>query len=254
MAVYSALILNPRKRGETKKKAPKRRKNPVVRQTKKKAKEMSPAARMALTATAARKRGDLTAKQEEALKKKKLSAWGLCKKAAEAPPKKRKVAKKAKKKVTKKKPKKVAKKRATRVPVGSKRVTTPTAAKRKKAAKKSKACPTVNPRKKKAAKKKVRRAKKAGNSGAVKCRARPTASSMAACRRGYQSWQESDKRQATKKKSATATCGPGVPTKKAAGYLGGKQRPKEYRGKNQATRKVTLEEQKKIMRQYMSLR
>lgn len=239
---------------------------------------------------AQRKRGDLTAAQEKVLKERVArctARLGKCKKACEvkAPKKKakKKVAKKrAKKKTAKKKTakkkgtkkgqvrktarrayepkkkkakkktkKKVAKKRPVRVPVGSKRVTTRTAAQRKKAAKKSKACPTVNPRKKAAKKKVVKR--KTKNGGPVKCRARPTASSMAACRRGYQSWQKSDKRQAKKKKSARATCGPGVPSKKAAGYMGGKQRPAGYRGKDQAARKVKLEEQKRIMARYARL-
>lgn len=85
--------------------------------------------------------------------------------------------------------------------------------------------------------------------GPVKCRVRPTASSLAACRRAYESWHKSDKRDPKKKKSVKTVCGPGAPRKKAAGYLGGKQKGKTA-GK---PRMVTPAEQKKIMAQFMRL-
>lgn len=258
---------------------------------------------------AQRRRGDLTLRQEEALKAKltkcredisRCKAKATAKKAtkkktAKRKTTKRKVAKKAtKRKVAKKKTaKKKTSKRRTRTEVGTVRVGSKLASQRKKAASKSRACRTKNPSSRSRGQitdrmirdlaaeagaagdvKMVKVCKRAldGSSrarrecsdlinyaraqnpgvtpgGAVKCRTRPTQSSLAACRRAYQSWQKSGKRQAKKKKSARATCGPGVPAKKAAGYLGGKQKGK-VAGK---PRKVTTAEQKKIMARFMRL-
>jgi hypothetical protein len=201
-----------------------------------------------------RRRGDLNATQEKALKAeldKCRSAVAKCKVLAAEAKKatKRKAAKKTAKKATKKKAAKKTAKKGPRVRVGVTRVGSKLASARKKAAEKSLACRTQNPKPNPKPKPKKRVTKKSGNGGAVKCRTRPTQSSLAACRRAYQSWQDSPNRQAKKKKSARATCGPGVPAKKAAGYLGGKQKGKQ-KGK---PRMVTTAEQRKIMSNFMRL-
>jgi len=125
------------------------------------------------------------------------------------------------------------KKTTARVKVGSKRVSPTIAARRKEAAARAKMCPT--------------RPKKGSP---VKCRARPTQGSLAACRRAYESWYSSDEREPEKpKRSARAVCGPGVPSKKAAAYLGGKQKgPKKG-----SPREATLKEQRSIMAKFMRL-
>ncbi len=160
--------------------------------------------------------------------------------------KKKTAKKRAKKKTKKKTAKKKTKKRTS---LSKPRMRAGKVPARRRAARKSESCPTgavPNP-----------------GGPPVKCRARPTVSSMAACARAVGSWQARGGAPSWdgKKKSARSVCGPGAPTKRrvktkgsargsvatsktgygAGGYYGGKEKGKaKVKGVSEAERRTIL--------------
>ncbi len=93
-----------------------------------------------------------------------------------------------------------------------------------------------------------------GSKPPVRCQARPSASSAAACSTANARWNKQREADGTPKKSTKRACGPGVPGKKASARMLGYRKAAKVGPKTKGTRpvrKVTEAEQRRIMSAFM---